>query len=103
MFQKTYTINIVLWVRDFGDLARNRRMEGRKVFSPHTMISVATSGERMAWAAAWGQGDTGAAASWRCGTAVQDRAGWEHRVLKAMGDPAGQAGCGDEYAAPLLL
>ena len=78
-------------------------MEGRKVFSRHqvTMISVATSWERMAWAAAWGQGDTGAAASWRCGTAVQDRAGWEHRVLKAMGDPAGQAGCGDEY--PFML
>jgi len=34
---------------------------------------------------------------------MQDRAGWEHWVLKAMGDPAGQAGCGDEYAAPLLL
>jgi hypothetical protein len=53
-------------------ISRKRRMEGRKVFSSHqvTMISVAASWERMAWAAAWGQTDTGAAAGWRCDVAV---------------------------------
>ena len=64
MFQKTCTFNIVLRVRDFGDLARKRRNGKEKVLSSHqvTMISIAASWERTMWAAAWGHASASTAA-----------------------------------------